>query len=169
MSATKNIFRVLSCIALSFTGFISAAHAHDSHHHKNAELTKKPTIQEAEALQKINFSYLKNVKPIFQKSCFDCHTSDTQYPWYAKLPGVKQLIESDITESKQHVDFSNDFPFSGHGTPIEDLKAIEKATENGSMPPFRYRIMHPGTRLTDDEKVIVKNWTQASLTMLELK
>lgn len=50
---------------------------------------------------RINQEYLKTVKPIFQKSCFDCHGNTTVYPWYYKVPGVKQLIDNDIDEVKQ--------------------------------------------------------------------
>ncbi len=86
----------------------------------------------------INKLYIKTVKPIFKKSCFDCHGNTTNYPWYYKVPGVKQLIDSDIKESKKHLDFSKDFPFISHETPLKDLDAIGKSVNNNSMPPFRY-------------------------------
>lgn len=119
-------------------------------------------------LAEINAAYLQSVKPIFKVSCFNCHSSQTEYPWYAKLPGAKQLIESDIRESKEHLDITNDFPFGGHGDgPADDLQAIRDAVINSDMPPFRYWIMHPSSRLNSEEKKAVTDWIDQSLEKLK--
>lgn len=81
----------------------------------------------------INESYIASVKPIFKNSCFDCHSSSTYYPWYSKVPGAKHLIESDISEAKEHLDMGADFPFKGHGSPKEDLEAIDTSTPAGEL------------------------------------
>ncbi|MBK8204899.1 MAG: heme-binding domain-containing protein, partial [Bdellovibrionales bacterium] len=98
------------------------AFAHKNHHHSEPPQAPTPQSQEA-LLGRINELYKFNVKQIFQKKCFDCHSQNTQYPWYYKIPGAKQLIDGDIEEAKEHLDFSNDFPFGGHGAPSEDLEA----------------------------------------------
>lgn len=163
MCNTKNKLMAPICMALSILAIVVTVHAHENQPHKNQEADKKSMpAAEDEVLKKINAEYISDVKPIFQKSCFDCHSSSTNYPWYAKLPGAKQLIEKDIRESKEHLDFSNDFPFGGHGEPSEDLVAIRKSIEEGSMPPFRYRILHPGSKLTEDEVKTVKAWIENS-------
>lgn len=143
---------LLVVIAASF------AMSHEAH---NAQV--KPEEIEASKLSEINENYLKVVKPLFQKACFDCHSSTTNQPWYGKLPGAKQLIASDIAEAREHMDMSNDFPFEGHSTPKEDLEAIAKAITDKSMPPFRYRIMHPSSALSDDEQKKVQEWVEMSL------
>ena len=103
-------------------------------------------------MELINLSYLKNVKPIFQKKCLDCHGVGNPLPWYAKIPGPKQLIINDIKEAKQYMDMTNDFPFSGHGTPEDDLKALAETVKEGSMPLFRYKIMHWRSSLNENDK-----------------
>jgi hypothetical protein len=116
---------------------------------------------------KINKNYIKSVKPIFKKSCFDCHGDKRNYPWYYKVPGVKQLIDHDVKEAKMHLDFSKDFPFVSHDTPLKDFDAIWKAVLNSSMPPFRYRIMHGDSRLTEDEVKKVEKWIIESKEILK--
>lgn len=116
---------------------------------------------------KINEEYKSTIKPIFQKSCFDCHSNATTYPWYYKVPGVKQLIDSDIKESKKHLDFSNDFPFISHETPQKDLDAIGKAIKNGSMPPFLYQVMHRDSNLSKSEIKQVEKWIEKSQETLK--
>jgi len=118
------------------------------------------------ALQKINDQYIKRIKPIFQKKCFDCHGSGNQLPWYSNIPGAKQLIQSDIEESKKHMDMSHDFPFLGHGTPEEDLIALKKMTNEESMPPFRYKLLHWNSSLTENEKKSLHEWIDKGLNTL---
>ena len=109
---------------------------------------------------------MKKIKPIFKKSCFDCHGVIKKYPWYYKIPGVKHYIDYDISESKKHLDLTEDFPFISHATPLEDLNAILKTIKEGSMPPFRYWIMHKNSRLTEKEKNIVEEWVKKSIEVL---
>ncbi|MBX3022759.1 MAG: heme-binding domain-containing protein [Bdellovibrionales bacterium] len=144
---------------------ISFGHEGTVHGHK----PKSPAQEKIpeDVLKAINDSYIKDVKPIFQKSCFNCHSSNTTYPWYSSLPLAKQLIKSDLTEAKEHLDMSHDFPFEGHGNPKEDLEAIGKSVKEGSMPPLRYRVMHPGSALSETDRSTVQTWIFQSLEKLK--
>lgn len=139
----------------------SFAGSHEGHHH---ELTAEEKNQVT--LKEINNAYLSSVKPIFQKSCFDCHSSTTHYPWYANLPLAKQLIASDLQEAKKHMDMSHDFPFQGHGSPLEDLKAIEESVSKGEMPPLRYRLMHLNKTVSAEDREAISDWVRQSLKSL---
>ncbi len=160
--------KVLLLLFILTTTFHVWGHGGEDH----SKDVKQPKVVKANAeieekYIRINQEYLKTVKPIFQKSCFDCHGNTTVYPWYYKIPGVKQLIDSDIKESKKHLDFSKDFPFVSHETPIKDLDAIGKSIKNDSMPPFRYLIMHGDKKLTKDEVKQVDKWIRESKEMLK--
>ena len=87
-------------------------------------------------------------------------------PWYAGIPGPKQLIQNDIKEAKEHMDMSNDFPFEGHGTPKDDLEALNKTVKENTMPPIQYKILHWSSSLTEDEKRTVNKWVADSLKLL---
>lgn len=117
-------------------------------------------------IQKINQEYLKQVKPIFQNKCFNCHSSETKFPWYYKLPLVKEIVDSDIKEAKKHLDMSNDFPFDGHGSPVEDLRELEETVQKGDMPPLNYKIMHWGSSLTKKDKDKIMGWTKNSIKLI---
>ncbi len=161
----------LKALLLFFTFAISShVWGHGGEDHSNdVKLPEvvKPNVEIKEKYKRINQEYLKIVKPIFKKSCFDCHGNTTVYPWYYKIPGVKQLIDSDIKESKKHLDFSKGFPFISHETPIKDLDAIDKSIKSGSMPPFRYTIMHGDKKLTKDELKQVEKWIRESKEILK--
>lgn len=117
---------------------------------------------EVGVLDAINEKYVEKIKPIFQRSCFDCHSSQTRYPWYYRFPGTKELIDADIAEAKKHIDMDRDFPFEGHGTPSEDLEAIQATVRENTMPPWRYKILHWGSGLTEEEKQVILQWIEES-------
>ncbi|OGQ36731.1 MAG: hypothetical protein A3F16_00410 [Deltaproteobacteria bacterium RIFCSPHIGHO2_12_FULL_43_9] len=117
----------------------------------------------------INEEYKRSVKTIFQRSCFDCHSQQTMHPWYHKLPGIKQLMDHDVREGKKHLDVTHDFPFHGHGSPEEDLDAIKKVISDDTMPPLRYKIMHPENRLSEEDKGAIIEWANISRKSIDVK
>lgn len=158
-----------SALLMLITFAMPLSLAHEGEQHQSPKEQKRNAVEEKQrkdSLALIKDSYVSNVKPLFKKSCFDCHSSSTNFPWYSDLPGARQLIQSDIAEAKVHLDMSEDFPFKGHASPAEDLKAISKAVLDGSMPPFRYRLMHPASKLTDSEKKTIREWVEESLKLL---
>lgn len=151
------------------TPFILWAHGTEVHTQKSEVPKLEPSKEELlkSSYNEINASYIKSVKPIFEAKCFDCHSNTTNFPWYASLPGIKQLIEHDIKEAKSHLDFSDDFPFISHDTPVNDIKALMKTAQEKSMPPLRYRLMHSKSQLTDSEVQTIQKWSKESLERLQ--
>jgi hypothetical protein len=115
----------------------------------------------------INDQYIKKIRPIFQKKCFDCHSNQTNFPWYHSLPVIKGLLDADINEGRKHIDMSDDFPFEGHGSAEEDLKAIQKDVNENSMPPMKYWLIHWRSRLTKEERLRINIWIDESLMILK--
>lgn len=144
--------------------------SHGGNTHENTE-TKTITIKTV-ASKKVDYSsiaaaYQTDIKPIFKAKCFDCHSTQTVYPWYYKIPGVKQMIEYDIREAKKHLDMTQDFPFISHETPFKDLKSIQEEIEEDAMPPLKYLLGHWDARLTPAEKEKVSRWTTKSIQLLK--
>ncbi len=168
----KSLARRISftaALAVVFLTMSQSGNAHEQHHAEMMKSESHGTEDEGALMFSINELYLNEVKPIFKRSCFDCHSSSTTYPWYSQIPGVKQIIASDVKEARRHLDFTNDFPFSGHGNPADDLRAINDEVQKGDMPPLRYRILHSTSKLNDDEKAAVKAWIEKSLTILKVE
>lgn len=147
----------------------SWSHGGEKHPDKAAKSEKSISISSESkefsdsGFEEINSSYLRQVKPIFSRSCFNCHSSNVEYPWYYKLPLIKGVIDKDISDARMHLDFSKDFPFKSHDSSINDLKAINNAITDKSMPPFRYKVLHPGSKLSKEEIRTIKLWIKNSL------
>lgn len=140
---------------------LERSYAHGGHHHGHHEdQTAPPTPDnfQKDQMKLINERYISEIKPIFKRSCFDCHSSQTQHPWYHQIPGIRQWMNHDISEAREHIDFEHDFPFGSHASLSEDLDSIIEEIKDDDMPPLSYRIMHPGSKLTTAEKDKVKQW-----------
>jgi hypothetical protein len=119
-----------------------------------------------QAIEAIAHEYFVEVKTIFKTSCFDCHTNLTSYPWYYTLPLVKTKIDRDIEEAREHLDFSNDYPFMSKKNLAEDLKAIARTIEDDSMPPLPYALFHRTKTMAPEQKEKVISWIEESLKLL---
>lgn len=138
----------------------------------NAELKSEPiaetrtaALQRDSAFTVINAGF-RQLEPVFRRACFDCHSDQTVFPWYHRVPGVKSWLDRDIRKARKHLDMSAGFPFVGHGNPAEDLADIREELEEGSMPPLAYRLMHPGAAPTPAEKDSIYAWIDRSLVLL---
>lgn len=147
-------------VLLSLNGFAHEGHHHGTHSTEAKESDANPDIQ---AIYKnIQADYVKKIKPTFDRKCAACHSQEIAAPWYASIPLAGRIVESDRSEAKEHLEISKGFPFAGHGTPEEDLKAIKDVVTKGEMPTLLYRIFHPSSRLTDQEKAAILEWIERS-------
>ena len=100
----------------------------------------------------------ENLRPIITRACRDCHTDQTQWPWYSRLPGVSLLIERDVRKGKEHLNFST-WSMNAKGRPTRNqLQEVCDAVSDNAMPPHSYRIMHPESRLSDKDVDVLCQW-----------
>ena len=97
---------------------------------------------------------------ILMQKCKDCHTAHTEYPFYAELPIVKDLIKADIRKGRAYFNMDNEI-FNKNldsDISISSLNRIKTVLEEASMPPIQYRMIHWDTNFSDAEKEIVLSW-----------
>jgi hypothetical protein len=108
----------------------------------------------------------ENLRPVIGRACRDCHTDQTQWPWYSWVPPVSFLIQHDVKKGRAKLDFStwtNSQPQRPTGNQIEE---VCDAVSNGTMPPRSYRLMHPEARLSAQDIAAFCSWadTASNLT-----
>jgi hypothetical protein len=174
MNSRNGITRIPAVLlALGFLGLmIGVLWADDSTRVDSAEpnASGQITVRSAEQLKDSLFATInedfKQVRPIFERSCFDCHSQYTHYPWYHKLPLVKWLLDSDIKEGRQNVDFSNGFPFTGKGDIVQILRKTRREIAEGGMPPWDYRMIHWGRTIEGARQDSVFNWIDTTASQI---
>ncbi|MBC7532290.1 MAG: heme-binding domain-containing protein [Oligoflexus sp.] len=71
---------------------------------------------------------------MFEGKCLDCHSDQSKFPCYYKVPGVKQLIDDDIAEAR-HMEMSKGFPLNSRHDIDHDLEDLSDEIGEGEMPP----------------------------------
>jgi hypothetical protein len=125
---------------------------------------RPPTLGalDPKAVARVSASYNKDVQPLFKAACFDCHTTQTVWPWYHALPGVKQYIEHHAQEGLHDLDITDGVPFKGDAPLDRQLLRISRQVGRGGMPLWDYKLMHPDARLTDEQRATIVAWADAS-------
>lgn len=97
------------------------------------------------------------VQNILKISCYDCHSNNTRYPWYSYLQPSRSLMEWDIKEGKDNLNFSEFGDYSKRKQKNK-LKSIVKQVEQEEMPLFIYTLIHRDAILTSTQKSAIINW-----------
>jgi mono/diheme cytochrome c family protein len=100
------------------------------------------------------------VQAIFKKACNDCHSNNTEYPWYNNIQPVAWWLANHIKEGKGELNFSE---FAGYSLrrQYNKLDKINGEVKEGGMPLSSYTWIHRSAKLNDAEKLAIANWTTA--------
>ena len=109
------------------------------------------------------------VKTILQNSCMDCHSNQTNYPWYDRIAPVSWMVNNHVKEGKKHLNFSVWVNYSKIDK-ITLLDNINDEVKGKNMPLKSYALIHKNARLTNEQIDSLCNWTEKfALTVLENK
>lgn len=104
-----------------------------------------------------------DVKTILEKACYDCHSNNTQYPWYSKIQPVAWWLNDHINEGKRKLNFDE---FTN--TPLRrQYHKLEEMVKEGEMPLPSYTWIHKDAILTNAEKNILYTWVNTTRTTME--
>ena len=90
-------------------------------------------------------------RELAKRACFDCHSNETVWPWYAKLPGGSWLAVLDTVRGRNHLNFS-EWGTARRGEGGEGGGEMSEIIRSGEMPPAIYTRMHPNAILTPAEQ-----------------
>ena len=89
--------------------------------------------------------------------CFQCHSNETEWPWYSNIAPASWLIYFDVVNGR------NRFNFSDWNNNPGELREIVGAINEGEMPPIQYWIFHPSSRPQGQQKADFIAGLEASL------
>ena len=110
----------------------------------------------------------KNIEAIFRTSCYDCHSNNTNYPWYSNIQPVRFYMENHIKEGKEELNF-NEFGYYSKRRQKSKWKAISKEIKTNDMPLTSYTLIHKSAMLSNSQKKEVLNWIQVISDSLSSK
>jgi mono/diheme cytochrome c family protein len=89
-------------------------------------------------------------------ACFDCHSNQTQWPWYSNIAPMSWLIQHDVEEGRQVLNFSE---WGNRHAEVDDIAEI---IQGGEMPPGYYGLLHPAAQLKPSQKQTLIQGMQAT-------
>ena len=100
-----------------------------------------------------------DVEEILVRSCYDCHSNHTNYPWYAEIFPVSWYLNSHIVEGKKHLNLSEYTTYDASKRHHKMEEFVEMVFEK-EMPLFSYTLVHQNAKLSlsDQEKLL--NWAK---------
>jgi hypothetical protein len=100
------------------------------------------------------------VRALLRRACWDCHSHETVWPWYAWVAPVSWLVAHDVNHAREELDFSR-FEAYEPKKQQKKLGEIGEEVEEGHMPLWYYVLLHPEARLGNEERRRLIAWTGA--------
>ena len=99
------------------------------------------------------------IRTLVQGACYDCHSDNSTYPWYASVIPLNFWLQDHINEGREKMNFSR------WNEPSSQEEAYECAevVQEGEMPPGNYAFIHGHAQLTDAQRAQLVTWFTATM------
>ena len=146
-------FNTLSMICLPAAFLVLPALFHDPP--RNPPVERERSIETA-------LTVPPRVRDILRRACYDCHSSETRWPWYARMSPIAGRIENDVTRGRAFMNFSEWKTSAGasRARSAATLTAACFAVQSGLMPKSPYPYLHPEARLSRSDIDSFCAWTR---------
>lgn len=118
-----------------------------------------PPVNQAETMQAA-INVPENVQAIFSRSCMDCHSHETKYPWYSKIQPSAWFLADHIAEGRRELNFSVWKTYAPNRQ-RRKLSEICEETKAKAMPLPSYLWIHWDAKLSEAEIKTLCDWSES--------
>ncbi len=97
------------------------------------------------------------VSAMLERSCYDCHSNRTVWPWYSAIAPVSWLVADDVQEGRSHLNFSEWGTYK-RKRQASRLEGISSEVDRDQMPLPSYVLLHSNAKLTEEDKDLLCDW-----------
>lgn len=118
-----------------------------------------PPVNAADTLEN-SMPIPDNVKKILNRSCSDCHSNETKYPWYSKIQPSAWFLKDHIDEGRRELNFSvwNTYEPRRKKRKLDEMCEQVEAKE---MPLPSYLWIHSDAEMSSEDVKTLCDWTKA--------
>ncbi len=124
----------------------------------------RPEKNKAEGISENDISKIypvpADVQSILKTSCYDCHSNNTVYPWYAEIQPVGWWLNEHTEDGKKDLNFS-EFGSYSIRRQYRKLEEINDLVKKDEMPLDNYLWIHKDAKLNNGQKLSIANWVTA--------
>ncbi len=106
-----------------------------------------------------------SITRIIQLSCMNCHSNNTEYPWYSNVQPFGWWLGYHILKGKEALNL-DEFAGYSHRRKISKLRSMRDQMRDGEMPLRSYIWMHKDARLSYAQKVSLTSWLDKTIDSL---
>ena len=118
-----------------------------------------PAIDESQTIN-ARTQMTPQVATSLDRSCRDCHSNKTVWPWYTQIAPVSWWLSNHVNEGRRNLNLS-EWGKLPSDRQDRKLRQICDEVQDGVMPLSSYLPMHPVAKLSDQDKKILCDWTDA--------
>ena len=129
-----------------------------------------PRRDERETLE-ANLVVPAPVSAMLQRACMNCHSSESRWPWYARMAPLSWMIAKDVNEARKAMNLSRWASQNGRrpDLAIATLTAACEDLRTGRMPKWNYRALHPEAQVSKTEVDQFCGWANGEVRQLVRK
>jgi len=105
------------------------------------------------------------VEAILKRSCYDCHSNHTIFPWYSSIAPISFFTKNHVKDAREHMNFSTWATYDDEKK-LKYLQKIPKAIKS-KMPLPSYLLIHTNAKLSEKDKETLATWAKDAAFDLE--
>ncbi len=109
-----------------------------------------------------------DLKPILAKACNDCHSNNTDYPWYSNFQPVLWWLNDHIVDGKKEFNL-DEYTNKSLRYQFHKMEEVIDEVKESKMPIRDYTRIHKTARLTTEERSKITNWAQSVMDTLRAR
>ena len=97
------------------------------------------------------------IAAIFDRSCNDCHSNKSRWPWYSNVAPVSWFVIGHVNDARKAMNLSE---WSRRDPDRQSKKLLQICDEvtDGGMPLSTYIPLHPGSKLSAADVKTLCDW-----------
>lgn len=108
------------------------------------------------------------VMSILERSCIDCHSNQTRWPWYSNVAPTSWWLVDHVNHARSHMNFSEWTKYDRKDA-AELLEEICEETSKGAMPLPSYLLIHRSSKLSPQDVRTLCEWSEAARQRLAME
>lgn len=100
------------------------------------------------------------VEHLLRVACYDCHSGQPRYPWYANITPVNWWLTDHIKEGREDFDATTWATVPAYQRDHQ-AKEVMEMMEKKEMPPKNYTWLHADARLDDAQRLLLSDFFKA--------
>ncbi len=108
----------------------------------------------------------EHIAGILRAACYDCHSSETRWPWYSHVAPVSWWLVDHINDARKQLNFS-DWPHNDARRAARKWRRVSDEVSSGDMPLRSYTWIHAAARLSPAQRDELAKWAGQQAARLQ--